>query len=211
MSEAAQASDTRPTNTSALTPDQIAQQLGGTPQQMPQQTPQQMPQQTPQQMPQQQFNVGAFAAGNSPQDMAQENAMLKQQIAQQAVFNAAGGQDKFQAMSAWAATGRTPQQNAELNIALNNPNVPDSLRAMAVRTAMQEYEAAMGAGNAQLVNGDAGIPPGGAHGITPQVEPIGKDEYHARYVGLRRAGKDMYSPEMRELDKQRLLNIKASR
>lgn len=190
-----QALETRPSGTVALTPDQIAAAQSPAPG---------APAPVVPTAPAPAFNVGQFDVGTkTPAQMAVENAGLKKQIAQAAVFNAAGGQIEFEAMSAWAVTGRTAQQNSDLNSALNNPNVPDNLRAMVVATAMQEYKAAQ-TGAPQLVTGDAGVGPGQQHGIAVATEGIDKGEYQGRYLALRKAGKDKYAPEMISLEKQRM-------
>ena len=161
------------------------------------------------------FNVGSFNTGTfTPEQIAQENASLKKQMAQNAVYAAAGGQEEFAAMSEWATTGRTAEKNAELNAALNNPNVPDNLRAMAVTQAMNEFKAATGAPGTQapgtLITGEAGITPGANHGVTPAVQPITEGDYQGRYIALRKAGKDNYAPEMVELEKQRMAGLAAN-
>ena len=227
MSDPSQGMQTRPAGTQPLTPDQIAAQVSGNGQHTPtgqrqqyqapapqyQQPQYQAPQYQPPAMPQQDhtFNVGTYPQGTS-QELLYENTRLKKQMSQNAVYSAAGGQDKFQAMANWARTGRTPEANAQLNDALNNPNVPDSLRSLAVQAAMREFEAAsQNDPGTALLMGDAGIRPGHQHGVVPQTNPIEKGEYHARYVALRKAGKDMYSPEMRELDKERMSGIRSQR
>lgn len=212
-----QAQNGRPAGAQALTPDQIAAAVAAAQPAAPATVYQPAPaaQAAPVYVPpaagttQAAFQVGAVDTnGQSPEMMAAENARLKTQMAKSAVYNAAGGEEKFAAMSAWASTGRTPAQNAELNSALNNPNVPENLRVMAVNQAMNEYNVATGQGGAAtLVTGDAGVMPGNAHGVQIAVEGIGEGEFQGRYLALRKAGKDSYSPEMIELDKQRLAGI----
>lgn len=227
MTDPYRPADARPAGTVALTPDQIAAQLNtGTTQQY--QTPAQYrpaapvyappaPAQpapvyapAPAAVPEPSFAIGTVSTAD---DLARENAALKKTMARNAVYTAAGGEEQFAAMAAWAKTGRTAAQNETFTAALNNPNVPDSIRAMAVQQVMHEFNTANPTGVQadafQFMTGDAGVQPGMAHGVTPAVEPISQGEFHARYVHERKQGKTDYDPEMQTLKARRAAGIKA--
>lgn len=206
--EPTQAYDTRPPGAPVITPQQIAAHNGYTPPPNPpapvytppaQAAP---PMYTPPAQPD--FSIGG--PPQSPEALAAENQKLRTQMARDAVFNAAGGEQRFMEFSRWAATNRPAQANKQLTEVLNNPNIPSHVRATYVQAAMAEFDAASKSTGSWL-QGDAGIPVQTQPAMDTQA--ISRDAFRMEYMDLRQAGKTVNSPEVQALEARRLAGIKA--
>jgi hypothetical protein len=136
---------------------------------------------------------------------ADEVTKLRQQVAQQNVYMAAGTKEEFDAMSEWAKTGLDEGTKNVLNDSLKN-GTPE-IQAYLVKSVMEKFNAAKVASTTvvpavNLVVGDT----------TPIINTavtsaMTSAEYSSEYKRLRGEGKDPNGPEILAIDQRRNAGI----